>query len=62
MLGTLGKEDYDHTTMSELPSNEPVEKMKEMPANEEVGSELDNRVKIPTPLAKTDASSQSLSS
>jgi hypothetical protein len=33
--------------MSELPSNEHVEKQNEMPANEEVGAELDNRVKIP---------------
>jgi hypothetical protein len=42
--------------MSELPSNEPVEKKGEMPANEEVGSELDNRVVIP--VSKTDLSSQ----
>ena len=41
--------------MSELPSNEPVEKSKELPANEVVGAELDNRVKIP----KTDLNSQS---
>jgi hypothetical protein len=41
--------------MSELPSNEPVEKQKEMAANEEVGAELDNRVKIP----EKDVSSQS---
>jgi hypothetical protein len=33
--------------MSELPSNEPVEKQKEMGANEEVCAKLDNRVKIP---------------
>jgi hypothetical protein len=47
MLGTLGKKQYDHTVMSELPSNERVESPPEMPANEEVGAELDNRVKVP---------------
>jgi hypothetical protein len=55
LLGTLGKKQYDHTAMSELPSSEPVEKTKEVPANEEVGAELDNKVKIP----KVDESSQS---
>jgi hypothetical protein len=56
LLGTLGKKQYDHTALSELPSNEPVEKTKELPANEETGAELDNRVKIPQ---KVDESSQS---
>lgn len=46
MLGTLGKKQYDHTALSELPSNEPVERTPEMQVNEEVGAELDNRVKI----------------
>ena len=55
MLGTLGKKQYDHTVMSELPSNEPAERSPEMPANEEVGAELDNRVKVP----KTHVGSQS---
>jgi hypothetical protein len=55
LLGTLGKKQYDHTVMSELPSNEPVALRKEMPANEEVGAELDNKVKIPN--SKTDMSS-----
>ena len=55
LLGTLGKKQYDHTKMSELPSNEPVEKTKELPANEEVGAELDNKVRI----LKTEGSSQS---
>jgi hypothetical protein len=41
--------------MSELPSKEAIERTKELPANEVVGAELDNRVKIP----KTDVSSQS---
>jgi hypothetical protein len=53
--GTLGKKQYDHTIMSELPSNEPVEQTKELPAKEEVAAELDNRVKIPN----TDVSNQS---
>lgn len=55
LLGTLGKKQYDRNTTSELPSNEPVERTTELPVNEEVGAELDNRVKIP----KTDVSSQS---
>jgi hypothetical protein len=38
-----------------LPSNEPVEQTKELPAKEEVAAELDNRVKIPN----TDVSNQS---
>jgi hypothetical protein len=41
--------------MSKLPSNEPIERTKELPANEVVGAELDNSVKLP----KNDASSQS---
>jgi hypothetical protein len=56
LLGTLGKKQYDHTALLELPSNEPVEKTKELPANEETGAELDNRVKIPKTV---DESSQS---
>lgn len=53
--GTVGKKTYDQTTMSELLSNEPVYRGKELPANEVVGTELDNRVRIP----KTDLSCQS---
>ena len=41
--------------MSELPSNEQIERTKELHANEVVDAELVNRVKIP----KTDVSSQS---
>jgi hypothetical protein len=52
---TAGKKHFDHTLMSELPSNEPVEEKKELLVNEVVAAELDNKVRMP----KTDVSSQS---
>jgi hypothetical protein len=54
LLGTLGKPRYDHTSISELPAGEVLERREELDTSQDVGAEPGNREKIP----ETEGSSQ----